>query len=66
MLDAPGDLWAVRPNELVRDVRRRLREAGDEAPSVVHVTTAKGRLLGTIEAVALLPGGTRARASAAP
>ena len=54
MLDAPGDPCTVRPNELVRDVRDRLRDLGDDAPDVVHVTTAKGRHLGTIETAALV------------
>ena len=52
-LDAPGDPLTVRPSELVRDVRDRLRDLGDDAPDTVHVTTARGRLLGTIEAAAL-------------
>ena len=54
VLDAPGDPWTVRPNELVRDVRERLRARGDDLPDLVHVTTAKGRLLGTIEKASLL------------
>ena len=53
-LTTPGDRYTVRPSELRQDVRRRLRALGEDAPDVVHVTTAKGRLLGTIEAATLL------------
>lgn len=55
VLDAAGDPCTVRPNELVRDVRARLRAQGDEAPNEVHVTTATGRLLGTIDVAVLAP-----------
>ena len=54
VLDAGGDPLTVRPNELIRDVRARLRDLGDDAPHEVHVTTARGRLLGTIETASLL------------
>lgn len=60
-LDEPGDPMTVRPNELVRDVRAELRRRGDDAPDRVYVTTARGRLLGTVEqAVVLGPSGATA------
>ena len=46
--------FSVRPNELVDDVRDRLRALGAAAPATIHVTTAKARLLGTIETATLL------------
>lgn len=61
ILDASGDPFTVRPNELARDVRDRLRRLGDDAPAEVHVTTAKGRLLGTIESGALDRAGAPVR-----
>ena len=53
VLDAPGDPFTVRPHELITAVRDRLRSLGDDGPAVVHVTTAEGRLLGTVEAAAV-------------
>ena len=64
VLDAPGAPWTVRPNELVRDVLDRVADDGDQAPEVVHVTTAKGLLLGTVEVAAL--GRPAVTASAGP
>ena len=58
VLQEAGDPLTVRPNELVREVAARLRDLGDNAPDVVHVTTAKGRVLGSVEKAALL--GSRA------
>ena len=64
VLRATGDPMTVRPNELVMDVVRRLRELGDGAPEAVHVTTAKGLLLGTVDVTTLLDPAARARATA--
>ena len=44
----------MRPNEPVRDVVARLRRQKDRAPATLYVTTAKARLLGTVETAALL------------
>ena len=60
---APGDPPTVRPNELARDVADGLRRQGDERPERLSVTTARGRLLCTIDTGALL---ARARADELP
>ena len=52
--EVPDDGLTVRPHELVGAVRARLRDLGDDAPATVYVTTAKGRLLGTVEKAALI------------
>ena len=53
-LREPGDPATVRPNELARDVVQRLRQKGDHAPERLYVTTARGRLLGTVAVASLL------------
>jgi hypothetical protein len=62
-LRGPGDPPTVRPNELARDVVDRLRDARDDRPRTILVTTAKGRLLGTVDTADLL---ALARADALP
>lgn len=54
MVVADGDPFSVRPNELVDDVRDRLRALGAAAPATIDVTTAKARLLGRIDTATLL------------
>ena len=44
-----GDPSTVRPGEPVRDVVDRLREQGEGAPATLHVTTADGHLVGTVD-----------------
>jgi hypothetical protein len=53
-LRGPGDPPTVRPNELARDLVDRLRRQGDQRPERIYVTTAMGRLLGTVDTGGLL------------
>lgn len=50
----PGEVPTVRPSVTAREAVDRLRRQGDDAPPVLYVTTARARLLGTVDTAELL------------